>query len=226
MRKLIGLCFLTATLLASSANAQSIFIDKGDPSTVGFSLGGHYGGLYGGSFNLAYSYRGVLDIGLDASGTHFTTGDLRKYNALNFMPFMNFHVVRSDADEFPISIALLVGVERAVYTSSSAGASPSGWGVAAGASLYRRIEIGSSFAVIPEFLGAYEYTYTRNYTVPDPSPQNGKGYRTDTQHNGRALVRLNLGLKTGNHVLTVTPYGGHAGYYLGRVVGLTLGFVI
>ena len=119
MRKLTGLCFLTATLLASSAYAQSMFIDKGDPSTMGFSLGGQYGNLYGGSLNLAYSYRGVVDIGLEASGTRFTSGTYRDFNALNFMPFLGFHVLRSDADEGPISLAFLVGVEKTFYTSST-----------------------------------------------------------------------------------------------------------
>lgn len=224
MRKLIGLCFLTATLLASSANAQSMFIDKGDPSTMSFTLGGQYGNLYGGSFNLAFSYRGVVDIGLDASGTRFTSGAYKDFNALNFMPYMNWHVARSDADEFPISIGLLVGVEKALYTSSAPYIAPSGWGVLAGLSLYRRIELGSSVLFIPELLAAYEFTNTQRYHSLNAGQS--KGYSTDPQHNGRAILRLNFGFKSGSHVFTVTPYGGHAGYALGRVVGLTVGFVI
>ncbi len=224
MRKLIGLCFLTATLLASSANAQSMFIDKGDPSTMGFALGGQYGNLYGGSFNLAFSYRGVVDIGLDASAAHFTTGGLKGFNALNFMPFMNWHVARSDADEFPISIALLVGVEKVLYTSSEPFISPSGWGVMAGGSLYRRFELGTSVMLIPELMAAYEFTSTQTYHSLNAGQAHG--YSSDSQHNGRAILRINLGFKSGSHVFTVTPYGGHAGYALGRVVGLTVGFVL
>jgi len=34
MKKLIGFCFLTATLLATSAHAQGIYIDRGDPNAV------------------------------------------------------------------------------------------------------------------------------------------------------------------------------------------------
>ena len=40
MQKFIGLCFLTATLLASSARAQSIYIQKGDPNTMDVVVGG------------------------------------------------------------------------------------------------------------------------------------------------------------------------------------------
>jgi hypothetical protein len=224
MRKLIGLCFLTATLLASSANAQSMFIDRGDPSTLGFSLGGQYGNLYGGSLNVAFSYRGVLDIGLDASGTHFTSGTYRNFNALNFMPFLSYHV-RADGEELPVSVALLVGVEKTLYTSGSPYASPSGWGVLAGVSLYHRFELGASTLLIPELLAAYEFTDTRNYHALNPGQADG--YSTDPQHNGRAILRVNLGFKSGsNHVITVSPYGGHAGYSLGRVAGLTVGFVL
>lgn len=224
MRKLIGLCFLTATLLASSANAQSMFIDKGDPSTMGFSLGGHYGNLYGGSLNLAYSYRGVVDIGLEASGTRFTSGTYRDFNALNFMPFLGFHVLRSDADEAPISLAFLVGVEKTFYTSSTPYTSPSGWGVLAGASIYRRFELGTSTLLIPELLAAYEFTSTQTYH--SLSTGQAHGYSSDPQHNGRAILRINLGFKSGSHVITVSPYGGHAGYAMGRVAGLTVGFVL
>jgi hypothetical protein len=234
MRKLIGLCFLTATLLASSANAQSMFIDKGDPSTMGFSLGGHLGGggnlggVYTGSLNFAFSYRGVVDIGLDASGSVFSTRESQKTEfrnlALDLMPFMAWHVVRSDADEFPISIALLVGVEKVLYFSNAPYTSPSGWGVLAGGSIYRSFELGTSILLIPELLAAYEFTSTQTYHSLNAGKPNG--YSSDPRHNARAILRINLGLKSGGHVITVSPYGGHAGYALGRVVGLTVGFVL
>jgi hypothetical protein len=223
MRTLTGLCFLTATLLASSANAQSMFIDKGDPSTVSVTLGGHYGGLYGGSLNLAYSYRGVFDVGLDTTGTHFTGGDLQDFNGVNVMPFIHWHAYRSDADEAPISISFLVGVEKVFYTSSAPYASPSGWGVVLGGSLYRRFELGTSMFLIPELLLAYDYMDTRTYHAPTASIANG--YSTDSKHSGRAVLRVNLGIKAGGHVYTVTPYAGYQGSSLGSVVGMTVGLV-
>jgi hypothetical protein len=235
MRKLTGLCFLTATLLASAANAQSIFIEKGDPSTMSFTLGGAYGGLYGGSFDLAYSYRGVFDLGVDASGTHFTAGDNKTLNALNVMPFVNWHAFRSTVDELPVSISFLLGVEKLLYGGNNAKgtgtyAAPNGWGVVAGGTVYRRIEIGTTMAIIPEVVLAYEFMATRYYTnAKDQSaPFVGdslNGYRETTKHSGRALARLNLSFKSGEHLLTVTPYGGFQGSY-GSLVGLLVGFVL
>jgi hypothetical protein len=242
MRKLIGLCFLTATLLASSANAQSIFIEKGDPSTMSATLGGQYGGLYGGSLNLGYSYRGVFDVGLDASGTHFTAGDNKNLNALNVMPFMNWHAFRSDVDELPVSISFLVGIEKLLYagnnvrangaTTSDTYASPSGWGVVLGGSVYRRLEIGTSMLLIPEAVVAYEFMSTRYYSnaMDQNNPSVGdnsvvNGYRQTSKHGVRALGRLNLGFQSGERVWTVTPYGGVQGTY-GAVFGLTAGVVL
>ncbi len=223
MRKLTGLCFLTATLFASLANAQSIFIDKGDPTTMGVTLGGFYGSPYGGSLNVAASYRGVVDMGIEFTGTHFKSGDLAGFNALNFMPFMNWHILRSDADEFPISVALTVGVEKIIFFNSAPYTSPSGWGVLAGGSLYRQFELSSSIMFIPEVFLAYEYTDRRTYHALSPADSNG--YKTTTTHSGRGVLRVNFGFKKGGHVYTVTPYAGYQGNDIGAVGGLTLGMV-
>jgi hypothetical protein len=79
MRKIIGLCFLTATLFASSARAQSIFIDKGDPSTMDVTVGG---GLvknsWGAGLGAGYSYRGVFDVGADFTRYAYTAGTNKK----------------------------------------------------------------------------------------------------------------------------------------------------
>jgi hypothetical protein len=235
MRKLIGLCFLTATLLASSANAQSIFIDKGDPSTMSFTLGGAYGGLYGGSFDLSYSYRGVLDMGIDASGTHFKSGDNKNLTAMNFMPFVNIFAYRPE--EFPLSVSLLFGFEKVLYTGNDmrggggSYAAPNGWGVVAGPTVSYRIEMGSML-LVPEVILAYDFAFTRYYTnAQDQSAptvgdsQQVNGYRETSKHSARALVRANLGFKTGEHLLTVTPYGGYQATW-GGVVGLLVGFVL
>lgn len=243
MRKLTGLCFLTAILLASSANAQSLFIDKGDDSTMSVTLGGAFGGLYGGSLDLSYSYRGVFDVGLATSGMHFTGGDNKNLNALNFMPFLNWHAFRSDDDDLPVSISFLVGVEKVLYggnsikypdgsTGSAQYAAPNGWGVLLGGTVYRRFEMGTSMLLIPEAVVGYDLMSTRYYSnasnqsapsVGDTTSVNG--YRETTKHGVRALARLNLGFKAGGHLYTVTPYGGIQGAY-GTLVGLMAGFVL
>lgn len=243
MRKLTGLCFLTAILLASSANAQSLFIEKGDDSTMSVTLGGAFGGLYGGSLDLSYSYRGVFDVGLSTSGTHFTSGDNKNLNALNFMPFVNWHAFRSDIDELPVSISFLLGVEKVLYgnnsvrypdgsTGSAAFAAPNGWGLLLGGTVYRRFEIGTNMLFIPEAVVGYDFMFTRYYS--NASDQNApsvgdsatvNGYREKSKHGARALGRLNLGFKSGEHIYTVTPYGGLQGSY-GAVAGLMAGFVL
>jgi hypothetical protein len=239
MRKLIGLCFLTATLAASSAHAQSIFIDKGDPSTMSVTLGGQYGGLYGGTLNIGYSYRGVFDVGLDASGSHFTAGDTKNLNGLNLMPFLNWHAFRSDVDEMPISISFLIGISKALYVGNTVDrvsgqeyASPNGWGGIAGLTIYRRIEIGTSMALIPEAVVAYDLTYTRYYTnaLDQNAPTVGdtmavNGYRGVAKHSARGIGRVNMAFTAGTHVLTITPYGGYQGA-MGALVGLSLGYVL
>jgi hypothetical protein len=233
MRKLIGLCFLTATLLASAANAQSIFIDKGDPSTMSVTLGGGVGNAYGGSLGLGYSYRGVLDMGLDVSGSRFNSGRTKNLNGLDFAPYLNWHAYRSDVDEMPISISFLVAVEKLVYTNNGPVASPDGWGVIAGGTVYRRIDISPTMAFIPEALVAYDFMYTRFYTNAgdQKAPTVGDNLTVNappavSKHSGRALLRLNLGFLSGGHVYTVTPYGGYQGATFGLVAGLSAGVVL
>jgi hypothetical protein len=151
------------------------------------------------------------------------SGDFQGFNAFTFMPFMNWHVARSDADEFPISIAILVGIEKILYNSSAPYTSPSGWGVLAGGSLYRRFELGSTVLLIPEAFLAYEYTDTRTYHALSTAAPNG--YSTASKHSGRAVLRINLGFNKGGHVYTVTPYGGYEGSVRGVLGGLTGGLV-
>jgi len=232
MRKLTGLCFLTAILLASSANAQSMFIDQGDPSTMSVTAGGAFGGgLYGGGLNLAYTYRGVFDVGLDTSFSHFKSGRYNNLNAFDFAPFINWQIVRTDADETPVSVTALFAFEKVLYGNNGPVAAPDGWGMVLGATAYRKFEIGTSMLLIPELVVAYDFMYTRFYsnaldqngpTVGDSSTISAPP--SESKHSVRVLAKANLGFKSGDHVLTVTPYGGYQGFF-GTVVGLTVGYV-
>lgn len=232
MRKLTGLCFLTAILLASSANAQSMFIDQGDPSTMSVTAGGAFGGVYGGSLNLAYTYRGVFDAGLDTSFSRFNHGRVKNLNGLDFAPFINWQILRTDADETPVSVTALFSFEKMLYTNNGPVAAPNGWGLVLGGTAYRRFEIGSNMQLIPELLVAYDFMYTRYYSnaLDQNAPSYGtadtvNGYSTESKHSARVLLRANLGFKSGGHILTVTPYGGYEGFF-GAVVGLTVGYVL
>jgi hypothetical protein len=212
MRKFIGLCFLTATLLASSAHAQSIFIEKGDPSTMNAMVGaGVLKDAWGASLIGGYSYRGVFDVGLDFTRYAYTGGNNKNLAGFAAMPFVSAHLLRAD-DSMPISIAALVGVQRIFYTGNVAVANPEGWDVVAGPSVYRRFEFGTNFVFIPELLVAIDYQSTRYYsTAMDQNSGNAigtpYGYSNPTAWNWRALLRPNLLYKR----ITVVPYVGYQG---------------
>ena len=220
MRKTIGLCFLTATLLASSARAQSIFIDRGDPSAVDAMVGGGLvkdawgAGVIGG-----YSYRGVFDVGGDFTRYAYTGGNNKNISGYSIMPFVTWHALRHDVDEMPFSISATLGVQRIVYAGNGPVASPEGWGLLVGPSVYRRFEIGSNLVVVPELLIAWDFQYTRYFSeAADQTSANkrnsstGTNYSTDSKYlNFRILVRPNVLYKMGNTNYVLVPYVGWQG---------------
>ena len=231
MRKIIGLCFLTATLLASSARAQSIFIDKGDPSAVDATVGG---GLmkdaWGAGVGAGYSYRGVFDVGADFVRYAYTGGTNDKLAGYSLAPFVNWHAFRHDVDELPVSISIGLAMQRIVYTGNGPVANPEGWGMVLGPSVYRRMEFGSSLVFVPEVMLAYDFSYTRYYSrAEDQTSGNtrdsnkGIGYSTEAKHNVRVLVRPNLLYKMGNTNYVVVPYVGSVG--VAYVAGLNIGAI-
>jgi hypothetical protein len=219
MRKIIGLCFLTATLFASSARAQSIFIEKGDPSAMDVTVGG---GLiknaWGAGLGAGYSYRGVFDVGADFARYAYTAGPNNKLAGYSVAPFVTWHAFRSDVDELPVSIAATFAMQRIVYAGNGPVASPEGWGLLLGPSIYRRMEFGSSLVFVPEVLVAYDLSQTRYYSeagdqvsANTAQSQLGVGYSTSTKHNVRALFRPNILYKMGNTNYVIVPYVGYQG---------------
>ncbi len=231
MRKIIALCFLTATLLAGSARAQSIFIDRGDPSAVGVTVGG---GLiknaWGAGVSGGYSYRGVFDVGADFVRYAYTAGVNNKLANYSIAPFVNWHAFRHDVDELPVSISILFAMQKDIYAGNGPVANPEGWGMLLGPSVYRRMEFGTSFVFIPELLAAYDFSYTRYYSDAGDQTSsnvvdsgNGLGYRTEAKHNVRVLVRPNILYKMGNTNYTLAPYAGAVG--IAFVAGANIGAI-
>jgi hypothetical protein len=219
MRKLIGLCFLTATLLATSAHAQGIFIDRGDPSAISAAVGG---GLikdaWGGGLTGGWSYRGVFDVGADLTYYRFTGGANKDLSGISATPFVTLHAAKVEEDEWPISLSFTLGVQRIFYTGNAPVANPEGWGVYVGPSVYRRFELGSSLVFVPEVLVAYDFKYTRHFSgaldqgseyQPDNIGSSGK--TTELKHNVRVMARPNLLVKMGNTKYLVMPYAGYQG---------------
>jgi hypothetical protein len=229
MCKIIGLCFLTATLLASSARAQSIFIDRGDPSAVDAMVGG---GLVKNAWGVgvvgSYSYRGVFDVGGDFTRYAYTGGNNKDLAGYSITPFASWHALRQDVDDLPISISFTLGVQRIIYAGNGPVASPEGWGLFVGPSVYRRFEFGSDLVVVPELLVAYDVQYTRYYSeAKDQTSSNtayanaGIGYTTDPKYfNFRILVRPNVLYKMGNTNYVFVPYVGYqSAFAFGANVG-------
>lgn len=221
MRKIIGLCFLTAMLFASSARAQSIFIDKGDPNTMAAVVGG---GLvkngWGAGAGAGWSYRGVFDVGADFARYAYTAGTNKNLAGYAVSPFVTWHAFRHDVDELPISISWTLAMQRIVYAGNGPVASPEGWGLFTGPSVYRRMEFGSSLVFVPELLVAYDFSATRYYSKAlDQASLNvansasGAGYSDEKKHNIRVLVRPNILYKMGSTNYVIAPYVGFQGAF-------------
>jgi hypothetical protein len=231
MRKLIGLSFLTATLLATSAHAQGIFIDRGDPSAISAAVGAStdlfFKDRLGASLLGGWTYRGVFDVGAEFNYYMYKSGDYNHLTGLALTPFVTLHAAKVEEDEWPISLSFTLGVQRIFYTGNAPVANPEGWGVYVGPSVYRRFELGSSLVFVPEVLVAYDFKYTRHFSGAldqgsgyQPDNIGGKGKTTDIKHNVRVIAKPNLLVKMGNTKYLVMPY---VGYQDGPVFGGNLG---
>ncbi len=227
MRKLIGLLFLTATLTATSANAQGIFIDRGDPNAVSATAGGRYlvDSSFGGSVAGGFTYRGVFDVGAEVTYLKYNGGDFKKLAGISVAPFATWYVMRGEEDDLPVSIAFTLAVMREFLTGNTPVANPEAWGVFAGPSVFRKFELGQSTVFIPEVLAGYDGKATRKYSgaldQTMGSSDQATGYATSMKHNVRALLRLNLLFKTASKArYTVTPF---VGYQTGVTAGANFG---
>ena len=215
-KKLIGLCFLTATLLASSAHAQGIFIDKGDPNAVDrHGRRRNREGRLGSRSSLAgYSVPRRVRRRRGLRYYTYTAGDNKNLNGLSLTPFVTWHAFRGEEDELPVSIAVTFAVQRDRLHRQRPGRQPRGLGPASsGPSVYRRMEFGTSLVFVPELLVAYDFADTATTATPaTKSPGNisdlragVSNYRSDTKHNVRALLRPNLLYKMRQHQVRHRP---------------------
>ncbi len=217
MRNLIGLCFLTATLLATSAQAQGIFIDRGDPSAISATANGAYlKNAYGGGVGGSWTYRGVFDAGADLTFLKFNGGSNQNLSGLSITPFLTWHVLKAEEDEVPISLSFTLGVARQMYFGNDPVANPEGWAGYIGPSIYRRIELGASLLFVPEAFVAYQYKATRYYSGAldqassnRTDPAGSKGYDSEGKHGIRVLLKPNLLIKAGSTRYLVMPYVGY-----------------
>ncbi len=228
MRKLIGLCFLTATLLATSAHAQGIFIDRGDPNAVSATANGAYvKDAFGGGVGGSWTYRGVFDAGADLIFLKWNAGTNKNLSSLTAAPFLTWHIMRVEEDEWPVSLSWTLGAQRDFYFGNTPVANPEGFAVWTGPSIWRRFEVSSSMTFVPEALVAFDYRQTRYYSsaldegaVGPRDTTGAAGYSSDTKYLPRVLLRANLAIKAGNTRYLVQPY---AGFVNGLAAGGNIG---
>jgi hypothetical protein len=226
MRKLIGLFFLTATLAATTAHAQGIFIDRGDPSAISASAGFKYltDSSMGGALIVGWSYRGVFDVGADVTYLKYKGGSVKDLAGISATPFLTWHVMRGEEEDLPVSISLGFGVMREFFMGNAPVTNPEAWGGYFGPSVFRRIELGTRLVFVPELLAAYDLKVTRQYssaldqTSGNRSDLSGaSGYQSEMKHGIRGLAKLNFMFKAGNTKYLAVPYGGYHGGAMGGV---------
>jgi hypothetical protein len=212
MRKILGLCFLTATLFAGSASAQSMHLKAGDPSAVEAQLGG---GLVkdgvGGNLLASYSYRGIFDVGAEFTFTSYNKGINNNLKGIKLMPYGKLPIVRQ-GEGFPVSIAAILGVNKHMALGNGPVPGPDGWGVLAGVSSYISLELSDNLKLIPEVLVAFDFNATRGYSSAKDqksSPIDPPG--TIMYYDARALVKVNVSYRSGDQTYLIIPYAGYQG---------------
>jgi hypothetical protein len=224
MRTIIGLCFLTATLAANSVKAQSLFIEEGDPNTIAVTVGG---GMMkeavGGTLTGGFSYRGVFDVGAEFTFAKFTGGMKEELTGLSLMPFLKWGLL-NEGKEYPISMAAVFGVNKHMTLGNGPIPGPDGWGVLLGPSIYKRMNLSSSFKMIPEVLVALDMDATRHYSkARDQVSKYTEPYGTDIVYDVRALLKLNMTYASGTQTYIIMPYAGYQGALVaGANIGLLL----
>jgi hypothetical protein len=223
MRKTTGLCFLALSLIAGTAHAQGLFLEKGQPG-IGAAVGAAVIGTgWSASVVPSYTYRGVFDVGIDVTRYSYTKdSDAKGLSAIGLMPFANVYFFRSEDGPLPLSVSGTLGFERRIFTGNGGAPSPDDWGMLLGASVFRRIDFSNSFVGIPELFLAYDLQvitwHSRALDAEQSAPNPGE--RTDLDHKARVLLRANMGFKGEKTQYTLVPYVGYqAGFAVGANVG-------
>ena len=150
----LGLVALCALALAStqSAVAQSKYLDKGTSGvgvTAQFGMGerSDVGGV------VAYSYKGILDIGSGMNRLGGADDGNLDVNAFQLSPFVAFHALKQSRTT-PVGLALSVGYQNLSYSGDELddlGWDMSGSGFSFGATVYRTFATKQRASIVPDF---------------------------------------------------------------------------
>jgi hypothetical protein len=224
MRKIIGLFILALTSTAATAQAQGLFLEKGQDG-MGVAAGG---ALIGNAWTVSaiptYTYRGVFDVGIDVTRYAYTKGDANHLSAIGAMPFATVYFARAEEGTLPISLSGTLGIQKRIYMGNGSVLNPDGWGLLMGVSAFRRIDTSDGFAIIPEIFAAYDLSVItwHSSSRDGTTGVNAPGQKTEPTHSVRAHVRANLAWKSADKQYIVTPYVGYqaAGVAYGANVGV------
>jgi hypothetical protein len=224
MRKTLGLCFLALTLTAGTAQAQGIFLEKGDPGISAVVGGAAIGNGWSVSVAPSYTYRGMFDLGLNLTRYSYNNGDTSKLSSIGVMPFANVYFLRAGDGPLPVSVSGTLAFEKRMFMGNGSEPNPDGWGMLLGGSIFRRMDFTSTFAFIPEIFIAYDLQATTWHSAAAGANAaiHNQGETTDYQHNARIFLRGNMAYRSGKTLYTIAPY---VGYQSGFAVGANLGAI-
>jgi hypothetical protein len=223
MRKTLGLCFLALTLTAATAQAQGLFLEKGDRGISAAVGAAAIGTGWSASVVPSYTYRGVFDVGVDVTRYSYSSGDANHLSAIGVMPFANVYLTRAEDGRFPASVSTTLGVQKRLFMGNGGAPNPDGWGVLFGASVFRRFDFSNTLAGIPEIFVAYDLqAITWHSTTLDGNAAVNPGQKTNYEQKPRAFLRANLAFKGEKTLYTVVPY---VGYQAGLAVGGNVGAI-
>jgi hypothetical protein len=223
MRTITGLCFIALTMTATAARAQGLFLEKGQPGISAAAGAATIGNAWTASVVPCFTYRGVFDVGLEATRYQFTGGDTNHLWAIGAMPFATAYLARGENGPLPISISTTVGVQKRIFFGNGGSVNPDGWGLLIGGSAFRRIDFSNTFVAIPELFVAYDMqSLTFHSSTLDSKAGARPGQQTTYAHKARLVARANLGFKSDKTMYTVVPY---VGYQNGLMLGASVGAI-
>jgi len=226
MRKTLGLCLLALTLTAGTAQAQGLFLEKGDRGISAVAGGAAIGTGWSASVAPSYTYRGMFDVGVDLTwyGYNNSNSDANKLSAIGAMPFVNVYFLRAGDGPLPVSVSGTFAFEKRMFVGNGSEPNPDGWGMLLGGSLFRRMDFTNTFAGIPEIFLSYDLQATTWHSAANGANAavHNQGEETKYQHKPRVFLRGNMAYKGDKLLYTVVPY---VGYQTGFAVGANLGAI-
>lgn len=185
--KKITLSFTLCFIIIISAQAQSLFLERGQNGfgiSGGFSTNEDISGFSGG---VGYSFSGVFDLGISVGRFGFDQQFLGEdLNATTISPFASYLIVKQD-EQIPVTFALNASYERQIYSNkvlSDNYIDMNGNFFLIGASLYSMFEVSEAMKIQPS-IGF-------NYITGELKLEDSTG--SDTESDNTTLFTLGLSL--------------------------------